>query len=74
MKRVFFKLLTLKFEILASLNFNKNKNLVPLIGEEPYIEMLSWQFSNITKYIRVVGKMPDQHFIISCSPIQETKS
>ena len=49
-------------EILASLNFNKNKNLVPWIGEQWYIEMLFWQFFNITTCMRVVGQMPKQHF------------
>jgi hypothetical protein len=43
-------------EILASLNFNKKKNLVPSIGEQPYIKMLLQLCSNIPKYIRVVGK------------------
>ena len=48
-------------EILASLNFNKNKNVVPWIGEQPYTEMLFWQFSNIIIYVKIVGKIPDQH-------------
>ena len=41
------------------------KNRFPWIGEQPYIEMLVWQFSNIIIYIRVPGKMPDQHFKVS---------
>ena len=52
-------------EILASLNFNKNQNFFPWIGEQLFTEMLFRQFSNITVYIRVVGKIQDQHFIVS---------
>ena len=48
-------------EIIASINFTKNQNLVPWIREQPYIKMLLRQFSNINAYIRVVGKMPKQH-------------
>ena len=47
------------FEILASLNLNKNKDLVPWIGEQPYIEMFLWLFCNIIIYIKDVGKMQD---------------
>ena len=48
-------------EILASNNFHKNWKFVPWIGEQPYIETLFWHFSNMTIYIRVYGKMQDQH-------------
>ena len=55
-------------EILASLNFNNNLNLFPWIGDLPYIEMLFQKFSNIPTSIRIVGKLPDQHFnVSSCS-------
>ena len=54
-------------EILASLYFIKNFNLVPCIREHPYIEMLFWQYSNKTIYFGVVGKIPDQHFNASLS-------
>ena len=30
--------------------------------EQPYSEMLFWQFSNMTTYVRVVGKLQDWHF------------
>ena len=40
---------------------DKNYNLVPWIGEQPNIEMLIQQFSNISIYIRVVVIMCDQH-------------
>jgi hypothetical protein len=33
-----------------------------LTGEPPYVDMLFWQFSDITKYIRVYGKMLDQYY------------
>ena len=49
-------------EILSSLNFNKNYNLVPWTGEQPHIEILFRQFPNINMYVKIVGKMPDQHF------------
>ena len=60
---VFPHIYMLHSEILASLNFNKNQNLIPWIGEQPYIKMLLLLFSNINLYIRVVGKMPKQHFM-----------
>ena len=53
---------TPKLQILASLSFKKKIYLVPWIGEHPYIEMLFRQFSNITIYVRLVGKMLDQHY------------
>ena len=49
----------LQSQILASSNFSNNLNLVPWIGAQPCIQMLLRQFSNMTTYIRVVGKMPD---------------
>ena len=48
-------------EILASLNFNLNTILSPAIGEQPYTEMLVWKISNIFIYVKIVGKIPDQH-------------
>ena len=51
-------------EILASLNFNKNKNFVPWIGEQTYTEMLVWQFSNITIYVKSVGKITNEHLSV----------
>ena len=48
-------------EILASLNFNKNKFFVPWIGKQPFTEMLFWQFPNIIIYVRIVGKISDQY-------------
>ena len=33
----------------------------PWIGEQPYTEMLFWQFSNIIRYVKIVGNIPDQH-------------
>ena len=41
-----------------------NLNFVPWIGEQPYIKMLFWHFSNMTTYVRVVGKRQDQYFIV----------
>ena len=49
-------------EILASQHFNKNQKLFLWIGEQPFIEMMFWQFSNITINIRVYVKMPNQYF------------
>ena len=50
-------------EILASCKFNMNKNVVPWIGEKPYILVLfQLFFSYVTPYIRVFGKMPEQHY------------
>ena len=51
-------------EILASLNFNKNKKIFPLIGEQPYTEMLFWQLANIITYVKIVGKIPDQYLSV----------
>ena len=48
-------------EILASLNFNNDKNFVPSIGEQPYTDMLFGQFFNIIIYVKIVGKISDQH-------------
>ena len=45
-------------DILASLNFNKNK-----IGLENN-HSLFWQFSNIIIYVKIVGKIPDQHLSV----------
>ena len=52
-------------EILISIIFNKNQGLSSWIGEQQYIKMLVWQFSNIITYIRNVGKLQDQHFSVS---------
>ena len=52
-------------EILASINFNQKWNSVPWIGDQPYIEILFQQFSNITIFVRVLGKLLDQHFNVS---------
>ena len=52
-------------EILASYNFNKNYNFVPWIWEHPYIKNIEMLFTNITAYISVVGKMPDQYLNVS---------
>ena len=49
-------------ELLASLNFNKSYNLVPWIGQKSYIEKMFQQFFKKTMYVRVVGKIQDQHF------------
>ena len=38
------------FEILAPLKFG------PWIGEQPYTEMLFWQFSNIIIYVKILEK------------------
>ena len=51
-------------EILASLNFNKDKNFVPWIREQQYNKMLFWQFSNIIIFVKIVGKLPEQHLIV----------
>ena len=47
----------LNFEILASINFYKNMNFVPRIGEQTYIEMAFQQSS-----YRAVERLPEQHF------------
>ena len=54
-----FQLYRVHSDIMASLNFKKNYNLVPWTGEQPYIKMLFQLFSNLTTYVRVVGKLPD---------------
>ena len=48
-------------ELLALLNFNKNKILSPGLEKKPYTKMLFWQYSNIIKYVKIVGKIPYQH-------------
>ena len=57
-KKCKFQIWTYMFhsEILASLNL-----FVPLIREEPYTEMLLWQFSNTIIYVKIVGKIPYQY-------------
>ena len=42
--------------------FNKNQDLVPWIGEQPYVEMLVLHFSNNPDIYGHVGKLPEQHF------------
>ena len=64
----------LRSEILASFNFNKNSNIVPWIGEQPYNEILFVQFPNIPMYIRVVGKCWISILMYNFSPIQGTMS
>ena len=31
------------------------------MGEQPYTEILFWQFSNKIIYVKIVGNLPDQH-------------
>ena len=45
-----------------SWNLDKNHIIVLWIGVQPYIEMSPRQFSIIPTYVKVVGKIPDQHF------------
>ena len=52
-------------EILASLHVNKNYNLVPWIGEQPYIKRLLWQFSMHCNILRMYEKMQDQYSNVS---------
>ena len=47
-----------------SLTFNKNLDLVPWIGEKPYIQMLIGYFSNNLYLYDFVGKLPEQHFSV----------
>ena len=73
-------------EILASLNFNKNKILFWIgeqpytemlfwIGEQPYTEMLFWQFSNIIIYFsRLLEKYQTNISVYGYSLIQGTRS
>ena len=52
---------------LRSTGFNKfrqEKSVVPWIGEQPYTEMLFWQFSNIFIYVKIIGKILDQHLSV----------
>ena len=51
-------------EILALLNFNKIKILSPGLENNHTLKRLFWQFSNITKYVKSVGKIPDQHLSV----------
>ena len=46
------------------IKFQQELNFVPWIGEQPYTEMLFWQFSNIIIYVKIVGKIPDQHLSV----------
>ena len=55
-------------EILASLNFNKNKKKFPRIREQPYTEILFCQFSNIITYVKIVGKILDQYLSVWVFP------
>ena len=38
------------------IKFQEEQNFVPRIGEQPYTEMLFWQFSNIIKCVKIVDK------------------
>ena len=58
--------------ILTSLNFNNKFNLFPRIWEQPYIEMLFRQLSNITTYIRGRENCQTKISIYCYFPIQET--
>ena len=42
-------------------DISKRIKFLPWIGEQPYTEMLFWQFSNINIYIKIVENIPDQH-------------
>ena len=41
--------------------FNKNEDLVNWIGEQQYIEMLVWHFSNNHDICGHVGKLTEEH-------------
>ena len=43
------------------IKFQQKLNFVPWIGEQPYTEILFWQFSNIIIYVKTVGKILDRH-------------
>ena len=47
------------------IKFQQDQKFVPWIGEQPYTEMLFWQFSNIIIYVKIVGNIPDQHLNVS---------
>ena len=52
-------------EILAFINFNKNKMLSPgLDNNHTFTEMLFWQFSNIIIYVKIVERIPDQQLSV----------
>ena len=51
-------------EILASINFNKDKILSPGLENNHTLKCCFWQFSNIIKYVMIVGKIPDQHLSV----------
>ena len=38
--------------------------MVPWIWEQPYTEIFFWQFSNIIIYVKIVGKIRDQHLSV----------
>ena len=65
---------TMHSEILASLNMNKNYNIFPFIGEQPYIETLFWQFSSLTTYVRVLDNFLTNISMYCSSPIQGRRS
>ena len=46
------------------IKFQQEYKFVPWIGEQPYTEMLFWQFSNIIIDVKIVGKIPDQHLSV----------
>ena len=60
-------------EILASINFNNNLNLVPWLGGQPNIEMLFWKFFNMA-LPRFFEKCRSNISKCCCSPIQGTMS
>ena len=47
-----------------SRTFDKNLDLIPWIGELPYVQMLIWYFSNNLDIYGYVGKLPEQHFSV----------
>ena len=47
-----------------SRTFNKNLDLVPWNGEEPYTKMLIWYFPNNLNIYEYVGKLLEQHFSV----------
>ena len=50
--------------------FYKKNNPLALIGEKLYIEILFWNYSNLTIYVRVVGNCRTNVSMYHCSPIR----